>query len=268
VALGLSVVIAGAVYLAISLFGDEEEHDAGSGVTVSEIAHQRGKFIDRTVTIESEIQELYSPTLFLVGPDDDKSERIVVETKEPLVARSSAALPREGQRVRVTGRVDAVDLKELNRGGDPVGESVERDLADRALIHAERVKLGPSTAAKSDRALVKPREVLAHPERYLGDLTTVPGKVDRVLSANAFLVGGLPVVTRLNAAEQVFDGDFLEVTGPTRRLDVRELERKLGIDLPEEIGRYEGRPVIVARAIDRAGRPPHPDAGVDPRSIE
>lgn len=266
VALVLAAVIAIPAYLIFSSSQDEE--DPSPGVSVSEIAHQRGKHLGDTVTLRAEIQEIYSPKLLLIGPDEDPSERIVVATEKPIQAKESRASPREGQLVEVTGRVDAVDLRELNEGGDPVAESAERDLADRALIQAERLVLTPAGPPESDRAEVKPREVLAHPERHLGDLTTVSGTADRVYSPHAFSLNGLLVVSGLNGADEVFAGDSLAVTGPTRRFDARELEGETGVDLPAELDRFEGEPVIVARGLSRAGKPPHPQGGVDPRSLE
>lgn len=270
VALLISAVIAVPAFLVFAGSDEDEAQTADrQDVTISEISNHRGKYLDETVTVRAEIQKIFHPKLLVIGPDGDSSKRVVVRTSKPLQAADSRRTPRAGQTIEVTGEVDAVDLEELRRSGEPLTDGPGPDLADRALIRATRFELTPGMPSAGDAAETEPSEVLANPGRYRGELTTVSGKAGRVYSPNAFSIAGLLVVTTLNSGADVFEGDELEVTGPVRRLDLERIRREQrDLALPRELSRLEGEPVLVARVVNRAGRPPHPRTGVDPRSLD
>ncbi len=111
-------------------------------------------------------------------------------------------------------------------------------------------------------------EVAQHPEVMWAETVTVSARVDRVFSPHTMLIGndnpvvGNKVLVVSEAALErlvplagprgaIHEGDVVQVTGIVRPFDVGALEATLRVDLDEAaLAGYEGRAVLVARAID------------------
>ena len=266
-ALLLAAAIAIPVYLIVS-GGDEEEPRLTGDVTVENIANNRGRYIGERVTLSGEVAEVITQKLFVLRGARPGDERVVVASSKSLASLGGREMPGEGDRVRLSGEVDAIDLAELRDRFGPLGGDAERVLRDQAFIRADSLTFTPSTPPPRAKADLTPADILDDPEKRLGELTTVDGRADDVYGPNAFTLGDLLVVTKLNEAAAVEKGDFVEVTGPVRRFDRRRLEREAGVDLPGELGRYAGKPVLWAKNLNYAVPPAHRESGVDPQSLE
>ncbi len=91
--------------------------------------------------------------------------------------------------------------------------------------------------------------------KHLGELVTVNGEVTQLFGDAAFVLGEELLVVPMPAArlEGLERGSDVRVTGPARKFDIDELERRIGVDLPNDLERYESRAAVVATVTSFAG---------------
>ncbi len=88
-----------------------------------------------------------------------------------------------------------------------------------------------------------------------GESITIAGEVTAVLSTVAFQLAGAGwTVVVLDAQHaQVHSGDYVQVQGTVRQLDIAELEEEFGLDLDDKLYEaYTGDLVLVAEKVTAA----------------
>jgi hypothetical protein len=116
-------------------------------------------------------------------------------------------------------------------------------------------------------------ELASDPEGLFGSRVVVSGEVNDVVggedvvtpeagAATGFVMGEgdqsvlvlgsrIPQLAALGTNADIADGDVVQVTGTVREFDLAALEEDLGADLAdEEFAAYEGRPVLMASAVN------------------
>ncbi len=123
------------------------------------------------------------------------------------------------------------------------------------------------------------------PDQFVGQDVIVSGSIGEVLSPQAFAIGmqggegaegvdegaqgessGEVLVVASNefpailpqGSDEIFEedvasGDFVQVAGFVVEFDVTAIEQEIGTDLPTDVERYNGQPVIIASALESAG---------------
>lgn len=114
--------------------------------------------------------------------------------------------------------------------------------------------------------------IKSKPNAYLGRRVTLSGEIERIHGQRAFTLGqtGWLVEREMlvltprdfeNIADNpggdgLDEGDRVTITGEVVTLEVGEVERELGIDLPEELEELEHDPVLIVRDDSPPRLPP------------
>jgi hypothetical protein len=110
------------------------------------------------------------------------------------------------------------------------------------------------------------------PDQFVGQDVIVSGSIGEVLSPQAFAIGEeggegqevlvvasneFPAILPQGAGEifeeDLASGDFVRVAGFVVEFDVAAIEQEIGTDLPSDVERFSGQPVIIASALETAG---------------
>jgi hypothetical protein len=251
--------------------------------TVDQILENPEAYAGRNVRVNGEIEAAVGPRAFTIQDRDPLfDDGLLVLSQRPLRAvptwpenaRSQDAALLGDHVASVRGTVRLMDLRSLER-------DLDVDLDDRLFAGGERrpvvVADWVDVAARARDTTVD--AILDEPERFVGQVVTVYGELNREYGLRAFTIedGDLlfddallvvtPVPVRALPAWRLpaVDERDVRVTGTVRRLDVPGLERTLGIDLDDELfAGWDGRPVVVATAIDGLTLAGPPLYGVPP----
>ena len=124
-------------------------------------------------------------------------------------------------------------------------------------------------AALSATVRARVADIVADPAAYVSRTVTVLGEVEeRVgpglfsLDEDAFFAAGIDndllvvaAAVGSSAIDEVQEGQMVQIRGVVRQLVTVEFEREFGLDLDDElVADFEGRPVIMASAVQLAPR--------------
>ncbi|OWY64318.1 hypothetical protein B7486_47985 [cyanobacterium TDX16] len=233
--------------LALTLFGctDSNSNSANSeaNATIGEIVDEANtNFIGKTVTVSGEIEEVISPKAFVIEGDgffNDPELLVLNLDGSPIVNDSN---------IQVTGTVRQFSKAEIENQFDVDLGGLEAEFKGKFVLIATAVVLTP-----------EPGEVAEEPSPFMGKTVTLSGKVERVISRNAFtlddqeFIGGkeLLVVGAVPAIGSIDVGETVRVTGLIRQFITVEIEKDLDIKIqPELKAKYEGKAVAIARSIE------------------
>lgn len=112
--------------------------------------------------------------------------------------------------------------------------------------------------------------IKSKPNAYLGRRVTLTGEVERLHGQRAFTLGqrGLIIERELVVLTprdvQFAEGDEVTVTGEVVTLEMGEVERELGVDLPAELDELEHDPALIIRDATPPRLPPVAAVGGGP----
>lgn len=133
-------------------------------------------------------------------------------------------------------------------------------------LGCEREERETPTATETAQVNTEIEEIDEEPQQHIGKSVKVIGEIDDVYGARAFELEGLDlifedevlVLTKSPIAlgqQAMAENEMVRVQGIVRKFSKQELETELGWKLEEEVsGEWEGKPVIVAQAIDAVRR--------------
>lgn len=236
-----------AMLLALTFFGctDPNSNSANSeaNATISEIVNEANtNLIDKTVTVSGEIEEVISPKAFII-----EGERFFNDP-ELLVLNLGGSPIVNDSNIQVTGTVRQFSKAEIENQFDVDLGKLEAEFKGKPVLIATAVVLTP-----------EPGEVAEEPSPFMGKTVTLSGKVERVISRNAFtlddqeFIGGkeLLVVGAVPAIGSIDVGETVRVTGLIRQFITVEIEKDLDLKIqPELKAKYEGKAVAIARSIE------------------
>lgn len=217
---------------------DPDENDPGA------------ELLGQAVTVSGEISEIVDQGAFRIGGDDLGGEAVTVvspmggfgdmgvDITEEMVANDTV--------LQVTGTVRQFNVAELEDefGVDYDDERYE-DVEGEAVIVADQVVTLP------------------------GETLTIAGRVSGLLSTVSFQLAGAGwTVVVLDAQQAAVEaGDYVQVQGTVRQLDVAELEEEFGTDLDDAVYEpYVGDLVLVAESVtpvEPAGGSPMSSPGAE-----
>ena len=288
----LGAIILGvlALLLLIPFFTDDDSAGLDTGVTVSEIADAPATYIDRTVTVGGEVEQVIGPRAFMIGGDEfiGGDELLVVSANNlPTVAdRPAGETLAANDLIQVTGPVRRFDLADFEEEiGFDLDDAAFGAYAGQPAIIARSVDLSPRAApAAMEPDMAEPAvadanvtvaDITGDTAAYLGKRVVVRGDVEAVIGANAFSIDedalldggidndllvvsmqeGLPLIN-----EALGDAN-VTVLGTVRNFDLVAVEEELGYDLQDDLYTdWAGRPAVVASSI-QAARGPMAEAG-------
>ena len=267
-----AIVALGGVGIAAALdhpLFEEEESTARGPVGIEEILNQRGKYFGEQVTVRGPIDEILGPKAFTIAPPDEDRSSLLVFADKPLEAQKPTFVSDDAV-VVVEGRVHYRDSREIARRMEGLDESKLEVAEDEPVVLASRVRVVHSEEPTPGGTTAE--ELTKRPSEFLGQLVTVAGKAERVINDRAFILEpGLLVVGRLNGIAGVEKGEYVEVTGAFERYQSFErLDRKLDGRLTDndDLMRFVGRPLLIARTIDLALPSGEVSRGIDEESLE
>lgn len=208
---------------------DVAEEGAENGA-LDEEAAAVDPLVGQTVTVSAEVEEIVSPQAFRAGDE----ELLIVSAGESFDAMGAGFAMDEGlvdddTVVQVTGTVRQFDLAEFeDEFAVDYDDGVFEPFEGENVIVAQDV----STLA--------------------GEPVTISGEVQDVISTVSFRLAGAGWQVVVLDAEQaaVDEGDFVQVEGTVRQLNIAELEDEFGLDLDDELyADYEGDLVLVAENV-------------------
>lgn len=128
--------------------------------------------------------------------------------------------------------------------------------AGRPLADGPAAAVAPAAASVE----VSAAQIVANPEAYAGKVVTVASRVDEVFTPWAFklrdsdflVIGADPNVTW--KLDSNWSSAAVRVTGTVRILQAADFQREYGRGVDDLLfRRFEGKPALVARSIERAG---------------
>jgi hypothetical protein len=220
----------------------------GTAVELEAIVENPSQFVGRAVTVEGEIDDILSPSVFRMDNGDwFDTDLLVVTAVTPGMMEFFWT---EDDDIRVTGTVHVFRREKFERDPDILlGEQSYALWEGRPVLVANMIA--------SLRSL---GEITDDPYAFLGRTVSVRGEVDDVLGPRAFTLstGGwfardILVVSdeglgRLDAS--LTSDSEVQVTGPVRLFSRVAFERDFGVDLDDRaFADWEGRPAIFARSL-------------------
>lgn len=217
---------------------------SNTGTTINEITNRsNANLIGKTVTVSGEIEEVISPKTFIIEGDgffNDPELLVINLSGSPIVNDSN---------IQVTGTVRQFSKSEIEREFDlNLAQELEVKFKGKPVLIAKAVVLTP-----------EPGELAEEPSPFMGKTVTLKGKVEKVISHNAFtlddeeFIGGkeLLVVGTMPAISSIDAGETVRVTGTISKFVAAEIEKDLGVKLqPELKAKYEGRAAAIAQSIE------------------
>jgi hypothetical protein len=202
-----------------------------------EAAQGAESLVGQTVTVSAEISEVISPGAIRIGGDEGGDESLLVvsgaaESFAEMGFGVSEGLVDDDVVVQVTGTVREFDIADFE---EEFGVDYDDDLFEP--FEGEHVIVADDVSTLA------------------GEPITISGHVQSVLSTVAFRLAGTGWnVVVLDAQQaQVDEGDFVQVQGTVRQLNIAELEKEFGTDLADEAYRpHEGDLVLVAEKVTQA----------------
>lgn len=214
---------------------------SNTGTTINEITNRpNANLIGKTVTVSGEIEEVISLKAFIIEGDgffNDPELLVVNLSDSPIVNDSN---------IQVTGTVRQFSKSEIEKQLDlNLAQQLEAEFKGKPLLVATAITLTP-----------EPGEVAEEPAPFIGKNVTISGKVERVISRNAFtlddqeFIGGKELLV-VGATGAIDTGETVRVTGTIRKFVAAEIEKDLGVKLqPELKAKYEGRAAAIAQSIE------------------
>ena len=198
----------------------DEEEPAAEGAADS--------LLGQKVTVSAEIEEVVAPGAIRVG-----DEGLLVLSAGPSFSdmgfEVSEGLVEDDVIVQVTGTVAELAFPDIEDefGFDWDDETLSEFEGENVLV-ASQIDTLP------------------------GEPVTIAGEVSQVISTVSFQLAGAGwQVVVLDAQQAAVDeGDFVQVEGTVRELNIVELEEEFGLDLDDELyAEFEGELVLVAETV-------------------
>jgi len=189
--------------------------------------------LGQQVTVSGEATEIVEPSAFVIGGDALGGDGALVLSANGTLADLATPVTEDtvgsDAVLQVTGTVEELVVVDLE-------EEYGFDLDDEALEEWE------------GDAVIVADQVVGLP----GETLTIAGNVTDLLSTVSFqLAGSGWTVVVLDAAQaEVEPGEYVQVQGTVRQLDVAELEEEFGTDLDDAVYEpYVGDLVLVAENV-------------------
>ncbi|OWY64357.1 hypothetical protein B7486_47770 [cyanobacterium TDX16] len=226
--------------LALTACNMTNSDGSNTGTTINEITDRSNtNLIGKTVTVSGEIEEVISPKAFIIEGDgffNDPELLVLNLGNSPIVNDSN---------IQVTGTVRQFSKAEIENQFDVDLGKLEAEFKGKPVLIATAIVLTP-----------EPGEVAEEPAPFIGKNVTISGKVERVVSRNAFtlddqeFIGGKELLV-VGATGAIDAGKTVRVTGTIRKFVAAEIEKDLNVKLqPELKAKYEGKAVAIARSVE------------------
>lgn len=119
----------------------EQREQASTGprdsVTLEELTRRPERFYNERVTVNGRVGRTLSPNTFSLTSDDAAESDEAFEVEAALVAGGEGSIPdlSEGQRVRVTGEVQPLDLEEVEQDlGVNLDDNLYTDFEEKPVV--------------------------------------------------------------------------------------------------------------------------------------
>lgn len=234
------LALATVVALVAGCSNDSAGPEQGTDVEdVAEAEPEEGEgaqLLGQNVTVSGEVDEVVDEGAFRVGGDDLGGDSALVLSQsgsfDDLGTDVNEGLVEDDTVVQVTGTVREFDLAAFEEEfGVDYDDELYEEFEGEVVIVADQV----STLA--------------------GESLTIAGEVSALVSTVAFQLAGAGwTVVVLDAQQaEVSRGDYVQVTGTVRQLDIAELEEEFGTDLDDALyDAYAGDLVLVAENVTAA----------------
>jgi hypothetical protein len=246
---------------------------AAGNVTVADIIGNPSMYVGKTVTVNGNVDEQFSPNAFrldeeaaLAGGIDN--DLLVIGSQQNFGGIDDQIF---NDRVAVTGTVQNFVLQDIETEvGYDLQDDLYTDWANKPVLIASEVRKTAEREAGGGATggNVTVADIVGNPNTYVGRTVTVNGDVQEMIGANAFtldeeaaLAGGidndlLVIGARQNLAgidDQILN-DRVRVTGVVRMLNIADVENEIGYDLDDNLfTNWNGKPVLIASAVTMAG---------------
>ena len=191
------------------------------------------EWLGKTVTVSGEATEVVNPSAFRIGGDDLGGDSVLVVSSTADFTEMGADVSEDAVDAdtvfQVTGTVREMEVASLeDEYGVDYDDAAFDEFEGENVIVADQV----STLA--------------------GETLTMAGEVSNIVSTVAFQLAGSGWTVVVMDAEQatVDEGEYLQVQGIVRQLNIAELEEEFGDDLDDALyEQYEGDLVLVAQDV-------------------
>ncbi len=225
--------------------GTDLEDVAGAAPELTEpVAEEEAldpALVGQQVTVSADVSEVVSPAAFVLGEDTLSSVLVVSAPAADfgeIGLTVDDALADDDTVVTVTGTVRQFDIAGFE---EEFGVDYDDELFEvyegQSVIVADRV-----------RTLV-------------GQELRIAGEVEEILSTVAFRLAGTEWDVLVLDAQQaaVSEDDFVQVDGTVARLDIADVEERLGVDLDDALYEpFEGEFVLLAQSVQEIPAAPAP----------
>ncbi|MDV2994597.1 MAG: hypothetical protein N4J56_004251 [Chroococcidiopsis sp. SAG 2025] len=217
---------------------------SNTGTQISEITDRpNANLIGKTVTVNGEVEEVISSKAFII-----EGERFFNDPELLVLNLSDSPIVNDSN-IQVTGTIRQFSKSEIENQFDlNLAQELEVKFKGKPVLIAKAVVLTP-----------EPGELAEEPSPFMGKTVTLKGKVEKVISHNAFtlddeeFIGGkeLLVVGTMPAISSIDAGETVRVTGLIRQFVAAEIEKDLDIKLQSGLKvEYEGKAVAIARSVE------------------